>query len=122
MKKTIYLLIALLTLSHCLVSCGGGENTPPVDDLEVSSIETILTTKANNEKVKLQGVIYAVVEEGFYVADSQVGAVYVIVPSTITTEFAVGNKVEVIGELSIAPNNIRIKTVKSINVLEHFTS
>lgn len=118
MKKTIYLLIALLTLSLCLVSCGGGENTPPVDDLEVSSIETILTTKANNEKVKLQGVIYAVVEEGFYVADSQVGAVYVIVPSTITTEFAVGNKVEVIGELSIAPNNIRIKTVKSINVLE----
>lgn len=116
MKKTIYLLIALLTLSLCLVSCGGTD-TPVEDNLEVTAIETILTTKANNDKVKLQGVVYAVVDEGIYVADSQLGAIYVIVPSIITTEFKVGNKVEIVGELSIAPNNIRIKSVKSIEVL-----
>ena len=116
MKKNIYFLIALLTLSLCLIGCNQVP-TDPVDTLEVTAIETILNTKANNEKVKLQGVVYAVVDEGIYVADSQLGVVYVIVPSVITTKFAVGNKVEVVGELSVAPNIVRIKSVKSIEVL-----
>lgn len=89
----------------------------PTPELEVSAIETVLTTFANNDPVKVEGVVYGVVSNGFYVADSLLGRIFVIMGSNWEANVAMGDKVQVTGKFGYTQYFPQIKGVTEVKVL-----
>lgn len=78
-----------------------------------TDIETIASTYKNNQEVETRGVVYAVTANGFYLADSANGHIFVVRGSSWVQDVNVGDKVEVVGKFGYAQNIIQIKEVKS---------
>ena len=47
-------------------------------EVPLSSIESVLTTATNNQDIKVQGVVYAVIDNKVFIADSQNGVISII--------------------------------------------
>lgn len=83
------------------------------DELELSSIVDVLTTATNNQEVMVEGVVFAKVNSGYYISDSDLGKIFVTDARSVT----LGDKVNIVGEFGIAANMPRIKNVSKFEVI-----
>ena len=116
-RKLLFTFFLIITLSFVLVSCGGGDDSgsgdkePPVEEFKPVAITTILDSYTNNQAVQAEGVVYGVTENGFYLADSAQGHIFVVMTSSWKKDVAVGDKVQVTGEFGYSKNLLQIKSV-----------
>lgn len=103
MKKS-RLLGGLILAGLTLVGCAGNKAT----------IKTILETASKNEEVKVQGVVYAITNDGFYVSDGEEQ----IFVSDKTLTVGVGDKVNLTGSFSTNNNKPFIKNITKSKVKE----
>ena len=116
-RKFLLTFFLIIALSFVLVSCGDddsddpGTNNPPVDTFEPVAIETILSTYTNNQAVEAEGIVYGVTSNGFYLADSAAGHIFVVISDGWKKDVAVGDKVQVTGQFGYSKNLLQIKSV-----------
>lgn len=90
------------------------EKAPEVKEV---NIETILTTYKNNDDLKTKGIVYGIISNGFYMADSELGKIFVNMGSSWTPNVNVGDEVSLTGKFSYISNFPQVKTVTELNVL-----
>lgn len=112
--KRLFLLLFLFLFVFSLASC---KTTETPKEFNPKPISTILTTGVNNEKIKVEGVVYGVISNGFYVADSSEGAVFVTMGSSWTPNVNEGDKVQITGQFSLVNNFPQIKSVSKLTVV-----
>ena len=101
MKRKSLLLVLALALCLALssfVACGipsgdstGGGNNPPA--AQVTKISTIMTETANNTDLQVEGVVFAVMSNGYYINDGT-GSIFVLDDEATNV---VGDKVKIDG-------------------------
>ena len=122
MKKIIFRslkFIFIFFLAFGLFSCNKNDepnpddnpNPQPEDKFNPTSIETVLSTYTNNQDLQVEGVVYGVLTNGFYMADSKLGRIFVL-NSNSTAKL--GDKVQVTGQFSITGGTPQVKNVKKL--------
>ena len=117
MKKFLTLLCLVLV---AFIAVGCKEKEPGKDNgkkFEPVAINTVVTTAKNNDEVQIEGVVFGVVNNGFYVADAKDGRIFVLTGTSSQTQVAVGDKVQITGQFNIVNNfpqvrNVTVKTVE----------
>ncbi|MDD3171394.1 MAG: hypothetical protein PHO86_03635, partial [Bacilli bacterium] len=112
--EKIFLLFVLALFSLFTISCKEKE-----EKTDLTPIINVLTDSKNNDNVKVEGVVYGVLNNGFYVADSELGRIFVIMGSSWTKNVATGDKVEITGQFSYVSNFPQIKNVEDIQVISN---
>ncbi len=112
--RKILLSIVTTLLLFTLVSCDKKEND---NKFSPTSISTVLTTYKNNQDTKIEGVVYGVVKNGFYISDSNECGVFVVMGDNWKTNVNVGDKVQVKGQFSISNSFLQVKNVTSTKVV-----
>ena len=122
-KKSILLLVLLLMISFVAIACNGcsPEEEKPGEEQEqtvtVKKIEDVLKDGKNNDEVTVEGVVYGIVSNGFYVADSAEGKIFVVMGDNWTSTCKVGDKVSISGKFGYVSNFPQMKnsTVKVLS-------
>ena len=109
-KRLITLLLIVMCLALVLTACEPSEEpTGP----ELKTITAVLNDSKNNDEVKIEGVVYGVVSNGFYMSDSADGRIYVMGGENIKY----GDKVTVEGKFSLLNDMPQIKNA-TVTVVE----
>lgn len=109
-KRLITLLLIVMCLALVLTACEPSEEpTGP----ELKTITAVLNDSKNNDEVKIEGVVYGVVSNGFYMSDSAEGRIYVMGGENIKY----GDKVTVEGKFSLINDMPQIKNA-TVTVVE----
>ena len=109
-KRLITLLLIVMCLALVLTACEPSEEpTGP----ELKTITAVLNDSKNNDEVKIEGVVYGVVSNGFYMSDSAEGRIYVMGGENIKY----GDKVTVEGKFSLLNDMPQIKNA-TVTVVE----
>lgn len=106
---TLVLFLTVLSLANC--------TDPKPEEFTPRPIATVLTTGVNNANIKVEGIVYGVISNGFYVADSSEGKIFVIMGSSWTPNVAEGDKVQITGQFSLINNFPQIKNVEKVTVV-----
>lgn len=110
-KKILLSFVLVFTLLAC-VSCKKDNDNK--EEFKPTAISTVLTTYKNNQSTKVEGVVYGVVKNGFYVSDSNDAGIFVVMGDNWNANVAIGDKVQITGEFSINKTFNQIKNVKSV--------
>lgn len=110
-KKVLMLVIVLLAL--CLVGCK--KDKDPI--FTPTQISKILTESKNNDNVNVEGVVYGVVKNGFYISDSTDCGIFVIMGSNWTKNVSVKDKVQLSGQFSYVSNFPQIKNATIVKTV-----
>ncbi len=108
--KKLCLLIGLVIASAFFVACDKEET-------ETTPIIDVLNQGKNNDSITVEGVVYGVLANGFYVADSAQGKIFVIMGSEWTKNVTNGDKVRIKGQFSYVANFPQIKNVEEVTPL-----
>ena len=111
--KRLLLSIVVLVVAVSLWSC---KKDPKPEPFTPTPIETVLQEASNNDDIQVEGVVYGVIKNGFYVADSELGRVFVVMGSSWTPNVEVGDKVQLSAQFSYVANFPQIKNVKELKV------
>ncbi|HON63707.1 MAG TPA: hypothetical protein PK840_02375 [Bacilli bacterium] len=111
--KRLLLSIFVLVVAVSLWSC---KKDPKPEPFTPTAIATVLQEATNNQDVKVEGVVYGVIKNGFYIADSELGRVFVVMGSSWTPNVEVGDKVQLEAQFSYIANFPQIKNVKEVKV------
>lgn len=120
--KKLFLGLAVMLVAVVLFACNkpnGGNTTPdePTPTITTASIETVLTTYKNNQEAQVEGVVYGVMSNGFYLADSETGCIFVTKSAASGTAVNVGDKVKVKAQFGYTSNFPQLKSVTEVTVL-----
>ncbi len=110
----------IISLSIVLIGCKKTETTTTettTTEQQLESIQTVLEDSSNNSEVYVEGTVYGVIDNGFYMADSEEGRIFVSRPTPWEKDVSIGDVVEVKGTYSIIQNNTRIKDVTLCEVV-----
>ncbi len=102
-KRLITLLLIVMCLALVLSACQ--PNGPETPDVELKAITSVLTDSKNNDDVKVSGVVYGKVSNGFYMSDSETGRIFVLGGDNVNY----GDKVTVTGKFNLINNMPQIK-------------
>ena len=120
MRKFLSLLFVVLV---AFVAVGCDRDKKPNDDnnkdtFKATKIKTVLTTAQNNSEVKVQGVVFGVVNNGFYVADGNDSRIFVLTGASPAVQVSVGDEVQISGKFNVASNFPQIRDVEITVVAE----
>lgn len=115
MKKTLLLLVFALMFSFVAFACG--KSDVPEDKVETKLIMDVLKNGKNNDEINVEGVVYGVLSNGFYVADSAEGKIFVVMGDNWTPTCKVGDKVTISGKFGYVSNFPQIKNVTEVKVV-----
>lgn len=124
-KNKIFMFLLALLLLFTLVGCKEKDNNkdnnndnPQQDPVKtVTSIASVLTTGKNNDEVCVEGTVYGIISNGFYVADSNEGRIFVVMGDNWTATCKVGDKVHIEGKFGYTSNFPQLKNVSKLEVL-----
>ena len=123
-KKSILLLILILMFSLVAFACNGCGNeekpTPepePGETVTIKKISDVLKDGKNNDELVVEGVVYGILKNGFYVADSAEGKIFVVMGDNWTASCKIGDKVQITGKFGYVSNFPQIKNVTEVKVL-----
>lgn len=116
MTRFLFLALFAITL-FTLAACGDKKPTDPT--LQVESIQSVLETKTRNAEVLVEGTIYYVQNNGFYISDSPLGKIFVSTGTNYTgpVDIALGKQVRVQGTLRINADKYEIINVSDITLV-----
>lgn len=110
----------LLTVITCLflftvVSCDNNKK----DDVKFTAtpISTVLSTYTNNQDTKIEGIVYGVIKNGFYISDSNESGIFVVMGDSWKSDVKIGDKVQVTGQFSISNNFTQVKNVTNTKIV-----
>lgn len=110
----------LLTVITCLflftvVSCDKNKK----DDVKFNAtpISTVLSTYTNNQDTKIEGIVYGVIKNGFYISDSNESGIFVVMGDIWKSDVKIGDKVQVTGQFSISNNFTQVKNVTNTKIV-----
>ncbi len=109
--KKLCLLFGLALISIFVVACDKEKES------DATPIIDVLNQGKNNDSVTIEGVVYGVLTNGFYVADSAQGKIFVIMGSEWTKNVSNGDKVKIKGQFSYVANFPQIKNVEEVTPL-----
>ena len=107
-KRLIALLSIVMCLMFVLSACDYSEG--PV----TQTITTVLTKCNNNDDVRIEGVVYGVVSNGFYVSDTAEGRIFVMGGENINS----GDRVIVEGKFALVNNMPQVQNA-TVTVTEN---
>ena len=121
-KKSILLLVLVLMLSFCVLACKKDKDNPddnkPEETTEtINKISDVLKDGKNNDAIIVEGVVYGVISNGFYMADSAEGRIFVVMGDDWKSDIKVGDKVKVTGKFGYVSNFPQVKNVSEAKVL-----
>ena len=120
-KKSILLLILVLMLSFSAFACKNKDNqdgNKPEETTEtINKISDVLKDGKNNDAIIVEGVVYGVISNGFYVADSAEGRIFVVMGDDWKANIKVGDKVKVTGKFGYVSNFPQVKNVSETKVI-----
>ena len=96
------------------VSLWSCKKDPKPEPFTPTAIATVLQEATNNQDVKVEGVVYGVIKNGFYIADSELGRVFVVMGSSWTPNVEVGDKVNSKRNSAILQTSLKSKTLKKL--------
>lgn len=117
-RKILFTLIVAFFLVAA-IGCKDKNGNNKGDKFTPTAISTVLTTYKNNQDTQVEGVVYGVVKNGFYIADSNDAGVFVVMGDTWTANVAIGDKVQVTGQFSISNNFLQVKNVSKTTVVSN---
>ncbi|HOE06925.1 MAG TPA: hypothetical protein PLQ99_04450 [Bacilli bacterium] len=109
--KKLCLLIGLAIISMFVVACNKEKES------DATPIIDVLNQGKNNDNVIVEGVVYGVLTNGFYVADSAQGKIFVIMGNEWTKNVTDGDKVRIKGQFSYVSHFPQIKNVEEVTTL-----
>ena len=115
MKKTLLLLV--FAMMFCFVGFACGKTEVPDDKTDTKAIVDVLKDGKNNDEIVVEGVVYGVLSNGFYVADSADGKIFVVMGDNWTATCKVGDKVTITGKFGYVSNFPQIKNVTDVKVV-----
>lgn len=119
-RKILFTLIVAFFLVTAIGCKDKDENNNNKGDkFTPTAISTVLTTYKNNQETQVEGVVYGIVKNGFYIADSNEAGVFVVMGDTWTANVAIGDKVQVTGQFSVSNNFLQIKNVSKTTVVSN---
>ena len=108
-RKLLALLVGVLVLSGCV----NPNDSTPVNQSEeqflATSIDVVKSTCANNDEVKIEGVVYGVTTNGFFVADSASAGIFVNMGDNWNATVKIGSKVQVEAKYSLVSGYCALK-------------
>lgn len=116
-KRAILLFVFALMCSLLAFACGSCDKTPVDDSSNAKAIVDVLKDGKNNDEIEVEGVVYGIVSNGFYVADSAEGKAFVVMGDNWTATCKVGDKVNIKGKFGYVSNFPQIKNVTDVKVL-----
>lgn len=116
-KRTILLFVFALMCSLLAFACGSCDKTPVDDSSNAKAIVDVLKDGKNNDEIEVEGVVYGIVSNGFYVADSAEGKAFVVMGDNWTATCKVGDKVNIKGKFGYVSNFPQVKNVTDVKVL-----
>ena len=112
-KKLLALLVSVLALSGCInptTSTPNNESTPSEQQQFVAvSIDVVKSTYKNNDAVQVEGVVYGVTTNGFFVADSANNGIFVNMGDNWKATVKIGSKVQVDAKYSLVSGYCMLK-------------
>lgn len=111
--KKLFVLITVLLFCLSLAACNkGGKKDDDKVEKQVITIAEMLEKSANNDEVLVEGTIYGVTANGFYIAD-ETSHIFVV---TSSANVKAGDKVKFDGKFSYANNFPQVKNVSNLVV------
>lgn len=119
-NKYLALLVGILALAGCAGTSNSSsvEVTPTPSDtsseqqVEIVSLDVVKTTYKNNQEVVVEGVVYGVTKNGFFVADSASAGIFVNMGDNWTATVKIGDKVQVDAKYSLVSGYCMLKQAK----------
>lgn len=87
----------------------------PVEIVKKDLVD-VLNNGKNNDAIMVEGIVYGVISNGFYIADSAAGKAFVVMGDNWTANCQVGDKVQVTGKFGNS-SFPQIKNVTEVKVL-----
>lgn len=96
--KKLFVVVLLLIASIFMVACDKNKNNKT--DKTFKEIELVLNDAENGDKVELSGVVYLVLDNGFFISGSENGKIFVSMDTGWNNDkkISVGSVVKVLGE------------------------
>ena len=127
-KKLLALLVGVLALSGCVnpnTSTPNNESTPsestPEQKFEAVSIDVVKSSYKNNQEAQVEGVVYGVTTNGFFVADSATAGIFVNMGDNWNATVKIGSKVQVDAKYSLVSGYCMLKQATVTVVAENET-
>ena len=122
-KKLLALLVSVLALSGCVnpnPSTPNNESSPSEQQQFVAvSIDVVKSTYKNNDAAQVEGVVYGVTTNGFFVADSASAGIFVNMGDNWKATVKIGSKVQVDAKYSLVSGYCMLKQAKVSVVAEN---
>lgn len=119
------LAISMLALTGCqdptTTSSTPEESSTPVEsstpEFNATSLDVVKSSYANNQEVQVEGIVYGVTSNGFFVTDSAKAGIFVNMGDNWQALVSIGNKVQIDGKFSLVSGYCMIKqaTVKVVS-------
>lgn len=110
MKRFLTLLFLSL-VALVAVGCDLDKDNDKDDKFTATAIKTVLQDANNNDEISIEGVVFGVVNNGFYVADANDSSIFVLTGTASSVEVVVGDKVQVTGQFNVANNFPQVRNV-----------
>lgn len=119
-NKYLALLVGILALAGCAGTSNSSsvEVTPTPSDtsseqqVEIVSLDVVKSTYKNNQEVVVEGVVYGVTKNGFFVTDSASAGIFVNMGDNWTATVKIGDKVQVDAKYSLVSGYCMLKQAK----------
>ena len=119
-NKYLALLVGILALAGCAGTSNSSsvEVTPTPSDtsseqqVEIVSLDVVKSTFKNNQEVVVEGVVYGVTKNGFFVTDSASAGIFVNMGDNWTATVKIGDKVQVDAKYSLVSGYCMLKQAK----------
>lgn len=111
-KKLLALLVSVLALSGCVnpnPSTPNNESSPSEQQFVAVSIDEVKSTYKNNDAAQVEGVVYGVTTNGFFVADSANAGIFVNMGDNWKATVKIGSKVQVDAKYSLVSGYCMLK-------------
>lgn len=109
--KKLYGILFIFVILISLVACV--DKNKDDNKFKPTPISTVLTTYKNNQDLQIEGVVYGVIKNGFYISDSNECGIFVVMGDNWKKNVAIGDKVQLTGQFSISNNYRQVKNVTS---------
>ncbi len=111
LKKLLFTFTIIFTL---ILGISCKDKKPKPVEFEPTAISTVLTTYDNKQDVRIQGIVYGVTKNGFYIADSTDAGVFVVMGDSWTPDVEIGDNLQVTGKYSRSETLLQINNVTKV--------